>query len=60
MTFGSGVHGSLGHGDYNDVIRARIVEALIGNEVEQVKIWRNRNDKIKLLYQDKSCKGLMF
>ncbi|XP_068720609.1 serine/threonine-protein kinase Nek8-like [Montipora capricornis] len=36
MTFGSGVHGSLGHGDYNDVIRARIVEALIGNEVEQV------------------------
>ena len=60
MTFGSGVHGSLGHGDYNDVIRARIVEALIGNEVEQVKIWRNRNDKIKLLYEDKCCKGLMF
>ena len=37
MTFGSGMHGSLGHGNYNDVVQAKIVEALIGNEVEQVR-----------------------
>ena len=36
MTFGSGTHGSLGHGNYNDVVQAKIVEALIGYEVEQV------------------------
>ena len=36
MTFGSGTHGSLGHGNYNDVLQAKIVEALIGFEVEQV------------------------
>jgi len=36
MTFGSGTHGSLGHGNYNDVVQAKIVEALIGFEVEQV------------------------
>ena len=36
MTFGSGVHGSLGHGNHNDVVQAKIVEALIGFEVEQV------------------------
>ena len=37
MTFGSGMHGSLGHGNYNDVVQAKIVEALIGFEVEQVR-----------------------
>jgi len=37
MTFGSGTHGSLGHGNYNDVVQAKIVEALIGFEVEQVR-----------------------
>ena len=37
MTFGSGTHGSLGHGNYNDVVQAKIVEALIGYEVEQVR-----------------------
>lgn len=37
MTFGSGVHGSLGHGNHNDVVQAKIVEALIGFEVEQVR-----------------------
>jgi len=36
MTFGNGVHGSLGHGNHNDVVHAKIVEALIGFEVEQV------------------------
>lgn len=36
MTFGSGMHGSLGHGNHNDVVQAKIVEALIGFEVEQV------------------------
>ena len=36
MTFGSGMHGSLGHGNNNDVGQAKIVEALIGFEVEQV------------------------
>ena len=37
MTFGNGVHGSLGHGNHNDVVHAKIVEALIGFEVEQVR-----------------------
>lgn len=37
MTLGSGTHGSLGHGNYNDVVQAKIVEALIGFEVEQVR-----------------------
>lgn len=37
MTFGSGMHGSLGHGNFNDVIKAKIVEALIGSEVRQVR-----------------------
>ena len=36
MTCGSGTHGSLGHGNYNDVLDARVVEALIGFQVEQV------------------------
>ena len=36
MTFGSGVHGCLGHGNDRDVSQAKIVEALLGYEVEQV------------------------
>ena len=42
MTFGSGMHGSLGHGNFNDVIKAKIVEALIGSEVKQVKTYGHR------------------
>ncbi|CAG5116155.1 unnamed protein product [Candidula unifasciata] len=36
MTFGSGLHGCLGHGNYKDVSQAKIVEALLGYEVVQV------------------------
>ncbi|RUS85141.1 hypothetical protein EGW08_007105 [Elysia chlorotica] len=36
MTFGSGVNGCLGHGNCNDVVQAKIVEALLGYEVVQV------------------------
>ncbi|PVD23797.1 hypothetical protein C0Q70_17071 [Pomacea canaliculata] len=36
MTYGSGVHGCLGHGNYSDVTQAKIVEALLGYEVVQV------------------------
>ncbi|KAL3868352.1 hypothetical protein ACJMK2_041166 [Sinanodonta woodiana] len=36
MTFGSGASGCLGHGNFNDVIQAKIVEALLGYEVVQV------------------------
>ncbi|KAL5016244.1 hypothetical protein ScPMuIL_005833 [Solemya velum] len=36
MTFGSGANGCLGHGNYNDVSQAKIVEALLGYEVVQV------------------------
>lgn len=36
MTFGSGANGCLGHGNYNDVIQAKIVESLLGYEVVQV------------------------
>lgn len=36
MTFGNGMHGALGHGSHNDVVQAKIVEHLIGFEVEQV------------------------
>nr|XP_022317954.1 serine/threonine-protein kinase Nek8-like [Crassostrea virginica] len=36
MTFGSGVYGCLGHGNYNDVAQAKIVEELLGYEVIQV------------------------
>lgn len=36
MTFGSGTHGSLGHGNFQDVAQAKIVEALLGYEVQQV------------------------
>ncbi|XP_072019218.1 serine/threonine-protein kinase Nek8-like [Amphiura filiformis] len=36
MTFGSGAHGCLGHGNYHDVSQAKIVEALLGYEVDQV------------------------
>lgn len=36
MTFGSGANGCLGHGNFNDVNQAKIVEALLGYEVIQV------------------------
>ena len=36
MTYGSGAHGCLGHGNYHDVNQAKIVEALLGYEVQQV------------------------
>ncbi|KAK7468188.1 hypothetical protein BaRGS_00036601 [Batillaria attramentaria] len=36
MTYGSGANGCLGHGNYNDVTQAKIVEALLGYEVIQV------------------------
>ena len=36
MTFGSGTHGCLGHGNTNDVGQAKIVEALLGEEVKRV------------------------
>ncbi|ELU04715.1 hypothetical protein CAPTEDRAFT_111937 [Capitella teleta] len=36
MTFGSGANGCLGHGNYNDVSQAKIVEDLLGFEVSQV------------------------
>ncbi|XP_038075513.1 serine/threonine-protein kinase Nek8-like [Patiria miniata] len=36
MTYGSGAHGSLGHGDYHDVSQAKIVEELLGYEVVMV------------------------
>ncbi|XP_060071044.1 serine/threonine-protein kinase Nek8-like [Ylistrum balloti] len=36
MTFGSGANGCLGHGNYNDVVQAKIVESLLGYEVVQV------------------------
>ena len=36
MTYGSGTHGSLGHGNFQDVSQAKIVEALLGFEVQQV------------------------
>ena len=46
MTFGSGVHGSLGHGNHNDVVQAKIVEALIGFEVEQVRTGLQQGRKV--------------
>lgn len=36
MTFGSGANGCLGHGNYNDITQAKIVEALLGYEVSHV------------------------
>lgn len=36
MTYGSGMHGCLGHGNTNDINQPKIVEALLGFEVEQV------------------------
>ncbi|XP_014773599.1 serine/threonine-protein kinase Nek8 isoform X1 [Octopus bimaculoides] len=36
MTLGSGANGCLGHGNFNDVTHAKIVEALLGYEVMQV------------------------
>lgn len=36
LTFGSGGQGCLGHGDYDDVEHARIVEALLGFEISSV------------------------
>ncbi|ESO92636.1 hypothetical protein LOTGIDRAFT_120493 [Lottia gigantea] len=36
MTYGSGANGCLGHGNYQDVAQAKIVEALLGYEVVQV------------------------
>ncbi|XP_033636958.1 serine/threonine-protein kinase Nek8-like [Asterias rubens] len=36
MTYGSGAHGCLGHGDYHDVSQAKIVEELLGYEVVKV------------------------
>ena len=36
MTFGSGAHGCLGHGNYQDLAQAKIVEALLGYEVALV------------------------
>lgn len=36
MTFGSGAYGCLGHGNYNDVTQARIVEALLGCEIVKI------------------------
>ncbi|XP_022092238.1 serine/threonine-protein kinase Nek8-like [Acanthaster planci] len=36
MTYGSGAHGSLGHGNYHDVSQAKIVEELLGYEVVMV------------------------
>lgn len=36
MTFGSGANGCLGHGNFNEVSQAKIVEALLGYEVVQV------------------------
>ena len=36
MTFGSGSNGCLGHGNFNDVSQAKIVEKLLGVEVSMV------------------------
>ncbi len=36
MTFGSGNYGCLGHGNFNDVSQAKIVEKLLGVEVSMV------------------------
>ncbi|XP_071952550.1 serine/threonine-protein kinase Nek8-like [Antedon mediterranea] len=36
MTYGSGAHGCLGHGNYHDVPQAKIVEALLGYEITMV------------------------
>ncbi|XP_033115096.1 serine/threonine-protein kinase Nek8-like [Anneissia japonica] len=36
MTYGSGAHGCLGHGNYHDVTQAKIVEALLGYEIIMV------------------------
>ncbi|XP_052774404.1 serine/threonine-protein kinase Nek8-like isoform X1 [Mya arenaria] len=36
MTYGSGAHGCLGHGNLNDVTMAKIVEPLLGYEVVEV------------------------
>ncbi|XP_065181132.1 serine/threonine-protein kinase Nek8-like isoform X2 [Sycon ciliatum] len=36
MTFGSGVHGALGHGNYEDIAKPRIVESLVTQSVELV------------------------
>ncbi|XP_065833929.1 serine/threonine-protein kinase Nek8-like isoform X2 [Oscarella lobularis] len=36
MTFGNGVNGALGHGDYNDVAQPKIVEALLHTSVNRV------------------------
>ena len=44
MTFGSGANGCLGHGNYNDVSQAKIVEKLLGFEItqvyEEIKLWK--------------------
>ena len=37
MTFGNGAMGVLGHGNHDDVESPRIVEALLGFEVKQVR-----------------------
>ena len=37
MTYGHGADGALGHGDFDDVPQPRIVEALLGFEVVQVR-----------------------
>uniref|UniRef100_A0AAY4B4I7 non-specific serine/threonine protein kinase n=1 Tax=Denticeps clupeoides TaxID=299321 RepID=A0AAY4B4I7_9TELE len=36
MTFGSGSNGCLGHGNFNDVMQPKIVEALLGYELVQI------------------------
>lgn len=36
MTFGSGAHGCLGHGNFQDVSQAKIVESLLGYEISHV------------------------
>ena len=50
MTFGNGVHGSLGHGNHNDVVHAKIVEALIGFEVEQVRTGLQQGGRVGEFY----------
>ena len=36
LTFGSGTHGCLGHGGYNDATKPKIVEALLGCTVVRI------------------------
>lgn len=47
MTFGSGANGCLGHGNYNDVSQAKIVEKLLGFEI--TRVWTNNIKAIPML-----------